>query len=146
MVPGVMHYHHTVEWWTDNQNFPQNFNLKSRKLSRYILIFGWALFWNTTSEFSEISWNVFLGWCTTRKTWTNGLTTKNFGKILIWNQVLRRAILFSFPMVLSDYRNTWCVQSKLKLSALWLDQICQVVSWLEFSDRRLLEKCLSIQT
>lgn len=45
---------HEVAWLTGNCEFPQNMNLTFRRTNGKISLFGRALFWYTTSEFSEI--------------------------------------------------------------------------------------------
>lgn len=64
-----------------NEKFAQNTNLKSRVTNKWYC-FGGALF----SKTSELFGGAFLCWHTTTLKWNDGLTIRNFPKILIWNK------------------------------------------------------------
>lgn len=90
---GMVHYRPGVEWWTDNLD--KIFIWNYVKLKKNLTVFAGALFWNTTSEFSEIDWG--LSW-NERVDWGSWIYTKIQSKIMEsittkWQFFLRNFIL-----------------------------------------------------
>lgn len=83
---------------------------------------------------NQIFWSS-LGRCITRQTGKNGLTTKNFPQKFNYNQVQRKAIKSIFPIVHSDYRNTWCTQASRDLVTAGLNCFSQTVGWFDLSNK-----------